>query len=181
MTDSNEALGIAWAAQASGIPAVLSFTVETDGRLPDGTDLGSAVTRVDGEATPAWFMVNCAHPTHVTKALDGAGPWVERIRGLRSNASLLSHAELDEAETLDEGDLDLLVASHRLLEQQLPCARGRRRLLRHRRTPRRRTLGRHLRLRGPGASKQESSPAETSRARPARPPKAGGQRRGTKR
>jgi homocysteine S-methyltransferase len=65
-------------------------------------------------------MVNCAHPQHVAKALDDAGPWVERIRGMRSNASTLSHAELDEAESLDEGDLELLVSSHRTLEPLLP-------------------------------------------------------------
>jgi S-methylmethionine-dependent homocysteine/selenocysteine methylase len=120
MTDANEALGVALAAEAAGIPAVLSFTVETDGRLPDGTSLGDAVTTVDGGASPAYFMVNCAHPQHVLPALENAGPWVERIRGLRSNASTLTHAELDEAETLDEGDLDVLVPSHRALEQHLP-------------------------------------------------------------
>jgi homocysteine S-methyltransferase len=121
MTDANEALGVARAAAAAGTPAVLSFTVETDGRLPDGTPLGDAVTTVDREAPPAYFMVNCAHPQHVQPALENAGSWVERIRGVRSNASMLTHAELDEAETLDEGDLDVLVASHRTLEQHLPA------------------------------------------------------------
>jgi S-methylmethionine-dependent homocysteine/selenocysteine methylase len=66
-------------------------------------------------------MVNCAHPQHVLRAFDDPGPWVERIRGVRSNASTLSHAELDEAESLDEGDVELLVASHRTLEEQLPA------------------------------------------------------------
>jgi S-methylmethionine-dependent homocysteine/selenocysteine methylase len=121
MTDANEALGVARAAAAVGTPAVLSFTVETDGRLPDGTPLGDAVTIVDREASPAYFMVNCAHPQHVLPALENAGSWVERVRGLRSNASTLTHAELDEAETLDEGDLDVLVTSHRALEGHLPA------------------------------------------------------------
>jgi S-methylmethionine-dependent homocysteine/selenocysteine methylase len=121
MTDANEALGVARAAESFAIPAVLSFTVETDGRLPDGSTLADAVTQVDAAASPAYFMVNCAHPHHVVKAFDAAGPWVERIRGVRSNASMLSHAELDEAETLDEGDLDVLVSSHRTLEQHLPA------------------------------------------------------------
>ena len=120
MTDTHEALGVARAAEAVGVPAVISFTVETDGRLPDGTSLGEAVTTVDRDASPAFFMVNCAHPQHVLPALAEAGPWVERIHGLRSNASTLSHAELDESETLDEGDLDALVASHRTLEHRLP-------------------------------------------------------------
>jgi homocysteine S-methyltransferase len=112
---------VALAAASLGLPAVLSFTVETDGRLPDGMSLGDAVTAVDQAASPAYFMVNCAHPQHVAKAFDAAGPWMERIRGMRSNASLLTHAELDEAETLDEGDLELLVTSHRSLEEQLPA------------------------------------------------------------
>lgn len=121
LTDANEALGVARAAAAVGIPAVLSFTVETDGRLPDGSSLGEAVTAVDEAAAPAYFMVNCAHPQHVLKAFPDAAPWAERIRGVRSNASTLSHAELDEAEALDEGDLDVLVPSHRTLEQHLPA------------------------------------------------------------
>ena len=142
MTDTHEALGVARAAAASGIPAVISFTVETDGRLPDGTPLAEAVTVVDRESPPAYFMVNCAHPQHVLPAFADAGPWAERVRGLRSNASTQSHAELDEAETLDEGDLDVLVPAHRALEEQLPGAGDRRRLLRHRRPARRGTLGR---------------------------------------
>jgi S-methylmethionine-dependent homocysteine/selenocysteine methylase len=120
ITHANEALGIAHAAASFGLPAVLSFTVETDGRLPDGSSMGEAVTAVDEAASPAYFMVNCAHPRHVVQAFDDAGAWVDRIRGLRSNASMLSHAELDEAETLDEGDLDVLVSAHRMLEQRLP-------------------------------------------------------------
>ncbi len=121
MTDSHEGLGVARAAAAAGIPAVISFTVETDGRLPDGTSLGDAVTTVDEDTSPASFMVNCAHPQHVLPAFENAGAWVGRIHGLRSNASLQSHAELDEAETLDEGDLGVLVSAHRALEQHLPA------------------------------------------------------------
>jgi S-methylmethionine-dependent homocysteine/selenocysteine methylase len=121
MTDANEALGVARAAAGAGVPVALSFTVETDGRLPDGSPLGEAVTAVDEAAAPAYFMVNCAHPQHVVKAFDDGAPWAERIRGVRSNASPLSHAELDEAEALDEGDLDVLVPAHRTLEQHLPA------------------------------------------------------------
>ena len=121
MTDTREALGVALAAEAAGTPVVLSFTVETDGRLPDGTTLGGAVAAVDDGAAPAYFMVNCAHPRHVLRAFDEPAPWAGRIRGVRSNASTLSHAELDEAETLDEGDLDVLVAAHRTLEERLPA------------------------------------------------------------
>jgi homocysteine S-methyltransferase len=121
MTDTYEALGVARAAEAAGVPAVLSFTVETDGRLPDGTALGDAVSTIDRDTPPAYFMVNCAHPQHVLPALEGAGPWVDRVRGVRSNASTQSHAELDEAESLDEGDLGVLVPAHRELEKHLPA------------------------------------------------------------
>jgi S-methylmethionine-dependent homocysteine/selenocysteine methylase len=119
MTDTREALGVARAAAAAGIPAVISFTVETDGRLPDGTPLGEAMMTVDADTAPAYFMVNCAHPQHVLPAFQTPRPWAERIHGIRCNASTQSHAELDEAESLDEGDLDVLVSSHRMLEQHL--------------------------------------------------------------
>jgi S-methylmethionine-dependent homocysteine/selenocysteine methylase len=123
LTDTREALGVVRAAEAAGIPALVSFTVETDGRLPDGTPLGEAIETVDAEAPPAYFMVNCAHPEHVLPAFESPGSWVERIQGVRCNASTQSHSELDEAVTLDEGDLDVLVPAHRTLEEQLPGLR----------------------------------------------------------
>ena len=49
-------------------------------------------------------MVNCAHPTHYESKLLSGEPWVERIGGMRANASRLSHAELDNATELDDGD-----------------------------------------------------------------------------
>ena len=105
MTNSREAVGVVDAAGAVGLPVVISFTVETDGVLPSGEGLGDAITTVD-DATggaAAYFMVNCAHPTHFSSVLDPAQAWVKRIRGIRANASRMSHAELDEAETLDRG------------------------------------------------------------------------------
>ena len=120
-TGPSEAIGVVRAADAFGLPVGVSFTVETDGRLPDGTTLGEAIDRVDEAAPPAYFLVNCAHPTHVLPGLGTLGDRAERIRGLRSNASTQTHAELDEAETLDEGDVDLLVSTHRELEALLPA------------------------------------------------------------
>jgi homocysteine S-methyltransferase len=121
LTGPGEAIGVVRAADAYGLPVAVSFTVETDGRLPDGTSLAEAIDRVDEAAPPAHFMVNCAHPTHVIPGLAAVGDRAERIRGLRSNASTQTHAELDEAETLDEGDVDLLVSTHRELEALLPA------------------------------------------------------------
>lgn len=121
LTDPGEAVGVVRAADSFGLPVGIGFTVETDGRLPDGTTLRSAIEQVDAVAPPAYFLVNCAHPQHVLPALDDDAPWVERVRGLRSNASTASHAELDEAEVLDAGDLSVFVPSHRALEERLPA------------------------------------------------------------
>jgi S-methylmethionine-dependent homocysteine/selenocysteine methylase len=106
MNYAEEAVGIAQAARQSGMPVAISFTVETDGRLPTGQTLKAAIEQVDGEtsAYPAYYMINCAHPTHFEHALSEGDPWVERIRGLRANASRQSHAQLNEAAELDVGD-----------------------------------------------------------------------------
>jgi S-methylmethionine-dependent homocysteine/selenocysteine methylase len=123
LTNPEEAIGIARAARDHALPAVISFTVETDGRLPDGRPLGDAIERVDAETggSVAYFMINCAHPTHFAGVLDDDGAWRERIGGLRANASAKSHAELDEAEELDEGDPAALGAEHAALRRRLPA------------------------------------------------------------
>lgn len=119
LTTVEEAVGMVQAARSVGLPVAVSFTVETDGRLPDGTPLSEAVERVDAAAAPDWFGINCAHPTHVTSAFDG-GAWQERVGGVRPNASTLTHDELDAMEVLDEGDLDLLTGSFEGLRSFLP-------------------------------------------------------------
>ena len=117
MTYSDEAAGVALAAQTIGLPVVISFTVETDGRLPSGETIGAAIAAVD-DATddwPAYYMINCAHPTHFLGQLDGDAAWARRVRGLRANASKLSHAELDVATELDRGDIAELATLYREL------------------------------------------------------------------
>jgi S-methylmethionine-dependent homocysteine/selenocysteine methylase len=107
MTNANEAIGVTRAARAVGVPVAISFTVETDGRLPTGETLGEAIVAVDAatSAAPAYYMINCAHPTHFAHLLaDEGAPWTERLRGLRANASRRSHAELDQSTDLDDGD-----------------------------------------------------------------------------
>jgi S-methylmethionine-dependent homocysteine/selenocysteine methylase len=114
MTNASEAVGVARAAQAAGMPVAISFTLETDGRLPTGQRLDEAIVEVD-EATrsaPAYYMINCAHPTHFDGALQGKAPWLDRIRGLRANASKRSHAELNESADLDAGDPKELGLEH---------------------------------------------------------------------
>ncbi|MCW5771105.1 MAG: homocysteine S-methyltransferase family protein [Rhodospirillaceae bacterium] len=117
-----EAIGIARAAKATGIPAVISFTVETDGRLPTGQALGDAIEEVDADtgAAPAYYMINCAHPSHFAHVLAPDARWIERLRGLRGNASRKSHAELDESETLDEGDPAAFGAEKAALRRRFP-------------------------------------------------------------
>ena len=117
MTYAEEAIGVARAAAAVGLPAVISFTVETDGHLPSGQTLGDAIAQVDDacQVAPAYYMVNCAHPTHFSSELDVGAPWLARVHGVRANASRLSHAELDEATELDRGDIGELGALYAAL------------------------------------------------------------------
>jgi homocysteine S-methyltransferase len=121
LTNANEAVGIARAAQAAGVPAVISFTVETDGRLPSGQPLRQAIEQTDAATGPgpAYYMINCAHPTHFAHVLD-EGAWLERIRGLRANGSPKSHAELDESDELDSDDPLELAAGYREVFERLP-------------------------------------------------------------
>jgi len=120
LTATGEAVGIVRAARSAGLPVAVSFTVEVDGRLPDGTPLSAAITAVDAEGGPDYFMVNCAHPTHIAPALAGDGDWRSRIVGLRANASVRSHAELDAATELDEGDPVELARAQDALRPHLP-------------------------------------------------------------
>jgi S-methylmethionine-dependent homocysteine/selenocysteine methylase len=121
LTYAEEAIGIVRAAGDAGLPIAISFTVETDGRLPSGQSLRAAIEQVDAETdgAPLHYMINCAHPAHFTDALMEDGPW-RRLRGLRANSSLRSHAELDDADELDEGDPDDLAERHLRLRALLP-------------------------------------------------------------
>jgi len=124
-----EAAGVARAAKRARMPVAISFTVETDGRLPTGQALTEAIEQVDDATAhyPAYYMINCAHPTHFEHVLADAGPAVERIRGLRANASRMSHAELNEAAELDVGnpaELALQYAGLRALLERLNVVGG---------------------------------------------------------
>jgi homocysteine S-methyltransferase len=120
-TYTQEAVGFVQAATSFGVPAVVSFTVETDGRLPSGQPLREAVETVDQltDAAASGFMINCAHPTHFEQALVD-GDWLRRLTGVRANASAMSHAELDAADELDDGDPVDLAVHYRDLKRRLP-------------------------------------------------------------
>lgn len=122
LTSPEEAVGIARAAAKSDMPCAISFTLETDGRLPSGWRLGEAIEHVDAatDGAPAYYMVNCVHPTHLPPGLDEDAAWTHRLRGLRANASSKSHAELERATELDEGDPIDLGARYRVLRKSIP-------------------------------------------------------------
>ncbi len=119
---NEEAIGIVNASKQYNIPVVISYTVETDGRLPSGDSLKDAITALDKETDNyvSYFMINCAHPNHFYDVIKTAGNWSSRIGGIRANASTKSHAELDESETLDEGDKDDLANCYKDLKALLP-------------------------------------------------------------
>lgn len=125
MTSGAEAMGVARAAARAGRASAISFTVETDGRLPSGEPLGAAIQAVDADAegsgrdAPAYYMINCAHPAHFESVVAQAGAWRERIQGLRANASTLSHAELDVMTQLDSGNPHDLADRYRRLRTPL--------------------------------------------------------------
>ena len=122
ITNANEAIGITRAAMAAKIPVVVSFTLETDGRLPTGQPLSEAIAVVDSATAraPAYYMVNCVHPDHFAETLSGGGDWLKRLRGIRANASRKSHAELDASTDLDIGDPAELGVQYRDLVRRYP-------------------------------------------------------------
>ena len=122
MTNADEAIGIVRAAVAVDLPVVISFTVETDGRLPTGQTLRDAIAAVDvaTEAAPAYYMINCAHPSHFDGVLIESQAWTRRVRGLRANASCRSHQELNELPDLDAGDPVAFGREHAALLRRLP-------------------------------------------------------------
>ena len=119
MNYAEEAVGIAQAAAEAAMPVAISFTVETDGRLPTGQPLGEAIEQVDSAtwSYPSYYMLNCAHPDHFESVLNGNSSWVKRIHGLRANASRKSHAELNDSTELDSGNPAELGAQYASLKQ----------------------------------------------------------------
>jgi len=122
MNYNDEAIGIVNAAKKNNIPVVISYTVETDGKLPSGESLGEAITSLDKITNNyvSYFMINCAHPHHFSGVLQPNSNWARRIKGIRANASIKSHAELDESETLDEGNKEELAKGYQHLKSLLP-------------------------------------------------------------
>ena len=125
LTNIDEAIGVARAAKKAAIPCVISFTVETDGRIVTGKTMQEAIEAVDAatDGYPLFYMINCAHPSHFEDALDHGSGWIRRIGGIRANASAMSHQELDESETLDAGDPDDFGRRYGELVRRMPQLR----------------------------------------------------------
>ena len=125
LTNVPEAIGLANLARQQGLSIVLSFTLETDGRLPGGKPLGQAIEETDAATGgyPAYYMLNCVHPIHFAGTVREAGRWIDRIGGVRANASMKSHAELDESEVLDVGDWNDLAQRYQQLLPFMPSLR----------------------------------------------------------
>ena len=71
----------------------------------EGVDIVSAITMT--------------YPEEAIGVVRAAVAAARRIRGIRADASTLSHAELDEAEELDDGDPDDLAARYSELRRTL--------------------------------------------------------------
>lgn len=121
MTSINEACGVVQAAKKYNVAVVISFTTETDGRLPSGETLQQAVEQIDRQtnAYPLYYMINCAHPSHFEQAIEANQAWIKRIGGIRANASCKSHAELDESTELDAGNPQQLGREYKQLKTRL--------------------------------------------------------------
>lgn len=121
MTNAEAAIGVVRATRAHGLPAARSLTVETDGRLPIGQTLGDAITATDAatDAAAAYFMVICAHPSHIEQAIADGAPWLQRLRGVCASAARCSHPELDTMKTLDAGHPGELAADYAALQRRL--------------------------------------------------------------
>ena len=125
MNNIGEAVGIVRSAKGVDMPCVVSFTVETDGRLVGGKTLRAAIEETDAatDGYPAYYMVNCAHPSHFDGALAQGEAWVGRIAGIRANASAKSHQELDESTEIDIGNPLDLGQRYRSLRRHYPSMR----------------------------------------------------------
>lgn len=96
-----EAAGMAKALESTDLPYIISFTIQEDGRLIDGTRITDAIRYIDEitSSKPICYMTNCVHPSIVYKALSQPFNENEIVRsrfwGIQANTSPLSYAELD--------------------------------------------------------------------------------------
>ncbi len=119
----SEALGIAAAISTYNVPYVLSFVINRDAALLDGTPIHKAIEIIDSETdvNPLFYMVNCVHPTIFEEAISMESKIfpdiLNRIVGFQANSSLKSPAELDNLsfpDTIQPGEFaDLMISIHK--------------------------------------------------------------------
>ena len=106
MPQITEAVGMAQAMSETGIPYIISFTIQRNGRLIDETTISDAIERIDHEVSkkPLCYMTNCVHPEIVLEAFmqpfNNNDVVRSRFCGIQANTSNLSYQELDQATTL---------------------------------------------------------------------------------
>lgn len=104
----SEAIGLARAQAATGLPYLISFVARPEGTLLDGTPLDTAIATIDVAITPRplAYLINCTHASIFRSALlneRNSSPLVRaRIIGLLANTAALSPDELDESAELVE-------------------------------------------------------------------------------
>lgn len=121
----SEALGLAQAQAATGLPYVISFVARPGGTLLDGTPLKTAIATIDAAVTPRplAYLINCTHASIFRSALlheHNSSPLVrQRIRGLLANTAALSPEELDGSDELHEEAPDLFGKNVAALREEL--------------------------------------------------------------
>jgi S-methylmethionine-dependent homocysteine/selenocysteine methylase len=111
-----EALGAAMAMGATGLPHVVSFVLERNGRVLDGTPLHAAIERIDAAASPAplFYSISCVHPSIAATALRDEAVFsnlvARRLNEFKANSSPLSPEELVQLDHPEGDDPDLFAA-----------------------------------------------------------------------
>ncbi|KAL5355523.1 Homocysteine S-methyltransferase [Aspergillus floccosus] len=127
ITNLNEAIAFLQLAREVNLPAVVSFSLESDGKMLGGRTLECAIRAVD-QATDGYavyFGVNCVHPLRIAEALRKVPGEVRgRIGMVRGNASLKTHEELDGCEELDRGEISVFVDGFEEVMKWLPGVRA---------------------------------------------------------
>jgi len=100
-----ESVGVARAAAKIGVPLAISLTLDSNSKLHSGPSLADAITAIDEQTNqaPEYFLINCSHPLEFEPAIE-PGDWIQRVRGVRPNASKMDKMALCQIGYLEDGD-----------------------------------------------------------------------------
>lgn len=101
-----EATGMALAMQRLPIPYIISFVINRNGHILDGTRLEHAFSEIDAACSspPLGYMINCSYPSFLNAEKQPQAVF-SRLIGFQANASSLDHCELDGTESLQVDDI----------------------------------------------------------------------------